>query len=109
MPEEVFVKEVEKLNVLFNHPSVEGVYEKQVPLNVRAVLELGSLCTFDESQRGVLGKGLEHGFDLSALRRAPAKQPYMSEPTMDTSSSIMLWLGSGKSSHYSRRQRIKLI
>jgi len=82
MPEEVFVKEVEKLNVLFNHPSVEGVYEKQVPLNVRAVLELGSLCTFDESQRGVLGKGLEHGFDLSALRRAPAKQPYMSEPTM---------------------------
>ncbi len=82
MPEDTFIKEAEKLNFLFTHPSVEGVYEKQVSLQVRAVLELGSLCTFDEGQRGVLGKGLEHGFDLSALRRAPAKQPYMSQATM---------------------------
>ena len=82
MPEEVFIKEAEKLNILFTHPSVEGVYEKQISLNLRAVLELGSLCTFDESQRGVLGRGLEHGFDLSTLRRAPAKQPYLSQATM---------------------------
>ncbi|KAI9822489.1 MAG: DNA polymerase epsilon catalytic subunit [Pycnora praestabilis] len=82
MPEEVYVNEAKKIAVLFNHPSVEGVYEKQVPLNLRAVLELGSLCTFDESQRGVLGKGLEHGFDLSALRRAPAKHPYLLQSPM---------------------------
>ncbi|KAK4997483.1 DNA polymerase epsilon catalytic subunit [Elasticomyces elasticus] len=77
MPEEVYVKETEKLSMLFNHPSVEGVYEKHVPLTVRALLELGSVCTFDESQRGVLGKGLEQGFDLNALRRVKAAQPYM--------------------------------
>ena len=82
MPEEVYVREAYKMAMLFNHPSVEGVYEKQVPLTVRAVLELGSLCTFDENRKGVLGNGLEHGFDLSALRRTPAKQPYLLDTDM---------------------------
>ncbi|CZR64400.1 probable DNA polymerase epsilon, calytic chain POL2 [Phialocephala subalpina] len=82
MPEEVYVNDAQKLSLLFNHPSVEGVYEKQVPLNVRAVLQLGSLCTFDETQPGVLGKGLESGFDLSGLRRATAKNPYLSQSPM---------------------------
>ncbi|KAH6682482.1 hypothetical protein B0J14DRAFT_498725 [Halenospora varia] len=82
MPEDVYVNDAQKLSLLFNHPSVEGVYEKQVPLNVRAVLQLGSLCTFDETQPGVLGKGLESGFDLSGLRQATAKQPYLSQSPM---------------------------
>ncbi|MCJ1477103.1 DNA polymerase epsilon catalytic subunit [Lambiella insularis] len=82
MPEDVYVNEAQKLATLFNHQSVEGVYEKQVPLTVRAVLELGSLCTFDETQQGVLGKGLEHGFELSTLRRLPAKDPYLSAKVM---------------------------
>lgn len=77
MPEEVYVNDAKKLSVLFNHPSVEGVYEKEVPLSVRAVLRLGSLCTFDSNQKGVLGKGLEQGFDLSGLHRTTAKQPYL--------------------------------
>lgn len=82
MPEDVYVNEAQKISLLFNHPSVEGVYEKQVPLNVRAVLQLGSLCTFDESQPGVLGKGLEQGFDLSGLRRVLPKNPYLSYSPM---------------------------
>ena len=77
MPEEVYVREEQKLSALFGHSSVEGVYEKQVTPTIRAVLELGSLCTFDETQKGVLGKGLEHGFDLTALRRIYAKDPYL--------------------------------
>ncbi|EON66964.1 DNA polymerase epsilon catalytic subunit A [Coniosporium apollinis CBS 100218] len=77
MSEQVYVGEAKKLAILFNHPSVEGVYQKHLPLNLRAVLELGSICTFDESQKGVLGKGLEQGFDLSALRRVPSTQPYL--------------------------------
>ncbi|KAF2685905.1 DUF1744-domain-containing protein [Lentithecium fluviatile CBS 122367] len=79
MSEQTYVHESKKLAALFSHPSVEGVYEKQVPLNIRAILELGSICTFDESQKGVLGKGLEQGFDLSALRRVPSQKPYLSE------------------------------
>ncbi|KAI9797963.1 MAG: DNA polymerase epsilon catalytic subunit [Piccolia ochrophora] len=83
MSEEVYVKESQKFAALFCHPSVEGVYEQQVPLSIRAALDLGGLCTFDESQRGVLGKGLEQGFDLSALHRAPSKEPYMSQPVLE--------------------------
>jgi DNA polymerase epsilon subunit 1 len=82
MSEDVYVNDAQKLSLLFNHPSVEGVYEKQVPLSIRAVLQLGSLCTFDETQPGVLGKGLESGFDLSGLRRSVAKQPYLSQSPM---------------------------
>lgn len=78
MNEQIYVRESEKLAMLFNHSSVEGVYESHVPLNVRAMLELGCVCTFDQTQRGVLGKGLEQGFGLSTLRTVPPKDPYMS-------------------------------
>ncbi|KAI8939432.1 DNA polymerase epsilon catalytic subunit [Plenodomus lindquistii] len=79
MPEATYVHEWESISALLNHPSVEGVYERQMPLNIRAILELGSTCTFDESQKGVLGKGLEQGFDLSALRKVPTKQTYLAD------------------------------
>lgn len=79
MSEEVALNEAKKLAVLLSHPSVEGVYESQVPLSTRAVLELGSVCTFDEKQKGVLGKGLEQGFDLSSLHTVKPKEPYLSQ------------------------------
>ncbi|KAL9600996.1 MAG: hypothetical protein Q9219_002818 [cf. Caloplaca sp. 3 TL-2023] len=82
MAEETYMLESERIAAICQHPSVEGVYERQVPLTIRAVLQLGNLCTFDESQKGVLGKGLEQGFALSALRRSPAKQPYLLETEM---------------------------
>jgi DNA polymerase epsilon subunit 1 len=77
VPEETYFNEAEKFSLLFNHPSVEGVYEKQLPLNMRAVLQLGNLCTIDEKQQGVLGKGLEQGFDLAGLKRPPKKKTYL--------------------------------
>ncbi|OAL46092.1 DNA polymeras-like protein epsilon [Pyrenochaeta sp. DS3sAY3a] len=79
MSEQTYVREATSISALFNHSSVEGVYEKQVPLNIRAILGLGSTCTFDESQKGVLGKGLEQGFDLSALKKVATKQPYLAD------------------------------
>ncbi|KAL8931338.1 MAG: hypothetical protein Q9211_007038, partial [Gyalolechia sp. 1 TL-2023] len=82
MSEEVYVQESQRVAAICNHPSVEGVYEKQVPLTVRAVLQLGNTCTFDEGPKGVLGRGLEHGFALAALRRCPAEQPYLVEAEM---------------------------
>lgn len=82
MSEEVYIRETQKLTYLFGHPSVEGIYEKHLPLTIRAILELGSLCSIDESQEGVLGRGLEHGFDISTLRRKTAKLPYLSEVDM---------------------------
>lgn len=79
MPEQVYVDQQRKLSHFFSHPAVEGVYETQVPLVVRAMLELGSICTVDETQRGVLGKGLEQGFDLAALHRKATKMPYLDQ------------------------------
>ncbi|KAF2758290.1 DUF1744-domain-containing protein [Pseudovirgaria hyperparasitica] len=83
MSEQVYIKESKKFSALFNHPSVEGVYEKQLPLGVRAILKIGSICTFDESQKGVLGKGLEQGFDLSSLHRVSAQQPYLTSSPLE--------------------------
>ena len=82
VPEETYFAEAEKFSLLFNHPSVEGVYEKQLPLNIRAVLQLGSLCTIDESQPGVLGRGLEQGFDLSSLKRPAKRKTYLEASNM---------------------------
>lgn len=86
MSEATYMKEKERLAMLFCHQSVEGVYETQVPLNVRAMLELGCVCTFDETQRGVLGKGLEQGFDLSTLRTVLPKHPYLKSASMSYAS-----------------------
>ncbi|KAI5806291.1 DNA polymerase epsilon [Geopyxis carbonaria] len=79
MAEETYVSESTTMSNLLCHPSVEGVYETQVPLTVRALLSLGTICTFDETQKGVLGKGLEQGFDLDSLKRAESKTPYLHE------------------------------
>ncbi|KAF5679059.1 DNA polymerase epsilon subunit 1 [Fusarium circinatum] len=75
--EDVYFNESEKFSLLFNHPSVEGVYEKQVPLNIRAVLRLGNQCTIDATQHAVLGKGLEQGFDLAGLKRPAKTRTYL--------------------------------
>lgn len=77
VPEDVYYAETEKFTLLFNHPSVEGVYERQVPLNIRAVLQLGNLCTIDESKPGVLGQGLDQGFELPSLIRPARPKTYL--------------------------------
>ncbi|PLB40834.1 DNA polymerase epsilon catalytic subunit POL2 [Aspergillus candidus] len=82
LSEETWLQEAENIDVLLQHPSVEGVYEKNIPLNVRAILKLGSICTFDEEQRGVLGKGLDQGFELSSLCRTTSEQPYLLDAAM---------------------------
>ncbi|KAL4985013.1 DNA polymerase epsilon catalytic subunit A [Aspergillus falconensis] len=79
LSEETFLREADKIDVLLQHPSVEGVYERNIPLNLRAVLKLGSICTFDEAQRGVLGEGLDRGFDLSTLCRTSSEQLYLQD------------------------------
>ncbi|KAH8693014.1 DNA polymerase epsilon catalytic subunit A [Talaromyces proteolyticus] len=75
--EDTYLRESEKIRSLLNHPSVEGVYERNIPLDVCAIMKLGSTCTFDESQRGVLGDGLDHGFELSSLLHTSSEKPYL--------------------------------
>ncbi|OJJ99266.1 hypothetical protein ASPACDRAFT_1901862 [Aspergillus aculeatus ATCC 16872] len=82
LSEETYIREANKIDILLQHPSVEGVYERSIPLTVRAVLRLGSICTFDEEQRGVLGEGLDKGFDLSTLCHTNTDQPYLLDAPM---------------------------
>jgi len=84
MTEDTYLREAQNVSSLCAHPSVEGVYERQLPLFMRAILKLGNLCSFDESQKGVLGKGLEQGFDLSALLRSAPQSPYLDDATSMT-------------------------
>ncbi|KAJ5174824.1 DNA polymerase epsilon catalytic subunit A [Penicillium canariense] len=77
LSEDKFLEEADKMDALFQHSSIEGVYERDITPSIRAVLKLGSHCTFDEEQRGVLGDGLEKGFDLSTLLHTTSDQPYL--------------------------------
>jgi len=77
MPESTYQYEAESVSALCEHPSVEGVYERQLPLHVRALLKVGNMCAFDKSQPGILGKGLEQGFDLDNLLRNPDESSYV--------------------------------
>ena len=79
MPEEIYQHETENVAALCEHPSVEGVYERQLPLSIRALLKVGNMCSFDETQQGVLGKGLEQGFDLDSLLRNPVDSVYIED------------------------------
>jgi DNA polymerase epsilon subunit 1 len=82
VPEETYFAEADNFSLLFNHPSVEGVYEREVPLNIRALLHLGNMCTIDESQPGVLGQGLDQGFELPSLKRPTKQRTYLDSTPM---------------------------
>lgn len=58
------------MSMLLNHPDVDGVYETQVPLVVRALLKLGNKCNPDGRSGASLSRGLDQGFVLDQLARA---------------------------------------
>ncbi|KAG0164792.1 DNA polymerase epsilon catalytic subunit [Apophysomyces sp. BC1034] len=79
MPEDVFQDEHKKFSNIFNHPSTEGVYESNVPLDVRAVLELGTCCAVSKSVGS--SQRLEDRYDLLDLVPQPqANSKYLSAP-----------------------------
>ena len=96
MPEETYQYESDNVTALCEHTSVEGVYERQLPLNIRALLKIGNMCGFDKSQPGILGKGLEQGFDLDVLQRNPDNSTYM--PDKAAMSYVYLYHVAGKDS-----------
>ncbi|CAO3595323.1 unnamed protein product [Absidia cylindrospora] len=67
MAETLFQNERKKFSAIFNHPSTEGVYETQVPLAVRAMLQLGSVCQVDKLKVDALIR-LEDIFSLDHLK-----------------------------------------
>lgn len=68
--EEDYVQDEPMYGELLNGPDVDGVYELQVPLIVRALLQLGSSCV-PESGRGItLNTGLDSHFNLDDLKKS---------------------------------------
>ncbi|KAK4703165.1 DNA polymerase epsilon subunit 1, partial [Phenoliferia sp. Uapishka_3] len=72
--EQAYVDEHAEYGALLNDTNVDGVYEENVPLLVRAFLHLGSSCVADSSKGASLNKGLnpDVGFVLADLKRTEA-------------------------------------
>ncbi|CAO1633464.1 unnamed protein product [Jaminaea pallidilutea] len=79
--EDFFVEEEAHFSSLLNHPDVDGVYEKHVPLDVRALIKFGSTCGMDPKSRTKVSRALDSGFDLTDLIKMPyspmSKQVYL--------------------------------
>ncbi|KAL7751596.1 DNA polymerase epsilon catalytic subunit [Sorochytrium milnesiophthora] len=67
MAENVYKQHAKTLSSFFSHPSIEGVYETLVPLEFRALLDLGCSASLNKSKPGILYRGQEEGFQLSDL------------------------------------------
>ncbi|KAK9447075.1 uncharacterized protein V1518DRAFT_422137 [Limtongia smithiae] len=77
MPEALYVEQKHKAISILNHPSIDGVYESGVDPVTRAVLEMGNRCQVDMTEQGVLGRGMESGFDMKSLQKSMSTVPYM--------------------------------
>ena len=65
--EDIFVAAEMHFSTLLNHPNVDGVYEMQVPLDVRALIKLGACCAVDAKSRRKFSRALDSGFDMDDL------------------------------------------
>ncbi|KAF9240065.1 hypothetical protein BU15DRAFT_87792 [Melanogaster broomeanus] len=77
--EDVYQDIQEHFTDLMNDPNVDGVFERQVPLEMRALLKLGKTCTVDELGL-TLNRAQSSGVDLSQLDRASpslSRKPYL--------------------------------
>ncbi|KAK9466183.1 hypothetical protein V1512DRAFT_279446 [Lipomyces arxii] len=79
MPESFYQDQKQFATGLLGHHSIGAVYESGVDPATRVVLDMGNACEVDMTQRGVLGKGLESGFDVSSLIRGNLGKDYMSQ------------------------------
>ncbi|ORY22632.1 hypothetical protein BCR39DRAFT_551237 [Naematelia encephala] len=67
--ETLYVQGESHFSSLINNPNVDGAFELQVPLMIRALLGLGTACALKPGAIGGLSRGLDKGFDLSDLER----------------------------------------
>lgn len=79
MPEDIYLQEMSRSDSLFKHELVEGVYETGIAAVDNAVIDLGLCCEVDNSQAGLLGRGLSNGFDLDWL--IPKQEDYLKNST----------------------------
>jgi DNA polymerase epsilon subunit 1 len=77
MPEGVFRNHTETFAKMFNHQDIEGVYETQVPLLFRGLINIGCIASVSD-KRAKSGRGIDTVFELDELRHmSPSKNPYL--------------------------------
>ncbi|KAL7311155.1 DNA polymerase epsilon catalytic subunit [Mucor circinelloides] len=80
MSETTYQNEIKKFTNIFNHPTTEGVYETQVPLLARAILQLGATCQYSKQKGGPTRK-MDDQFTLQDLmQRSEMTNHYISDP-----------------------------
>ncbi|XP_050693132.1 DNA polymerase epsilon catalytic subunit A-like [Eriocheir sinensis] len=79
IPEEVFRKHNNELMADLSSPDIEGIYETQVPLEFRAMVQLGCVCMVDIS----LTQGETDTFELHQLKfKTVAQFKYLEEGSL---------------------------
>jgi DNA polymerase epsilon subunit 1 len=77
MPELVYRENAKLISSFVSHPSIEGVYEMQVPLLYRALVSLGATVSVEQAQRqSYMREGIDRGFQLGHLKRDTSIKPY---------------------------------
>ena len=77
MPEHVYGANMAKFRSVFNHPSVEGIYERQIPLKTRTLLDLGTACHVHVQNGGDVSQAVELGFDVTHLKKLEEQTTYL--------------------------------
>ncbi|KAG0692675.1 DNA polymerase epsilon catalytic subunit A [Chionoecetes opilio] len=79
IPEELFKKHNKGLVADLSSPDIEGIYETQVPLEFRAMVQLGCVCVVDKS----LSQAETDTFELNQLKfKTVAQYQYLEEGSM---------------------------
>lgn len=72
MTENVYLNSQKEIASVTVHPSVEGLYERNISLLDRAIMSIGNICTFTETRAGALGAAMSTGFEMDSLRPSEA-------------------------------------
>ena len=70
LPEGIYMEERENNFSIFNDEGTLGIHESSITPSERAIFSLGSSVSFNSHVMGLLGKGLQDGFDLKHLSKA---------------------------------------
>lgn len=80
VPEEMYLEHGQQIFMDLSDPTVEGVYETQVSLMFRAILNLGCVCTVDHRSFSYKNYRENDHFTLDQLIfQSIGKQPYLSK------------------------------
>jgi len=77
--EPVYGANIAKFRTVFNHHSVEGIFERQIPLKTRTLLDLGTTCHVHVPEGGDVSQAVDLGFDVNNLKKLEDQTTYLQQ------------------------------